>query len=172
MGVPDPKISEAHDHSLKTRVNRTPNPTFTEIHTNTNTSTMSEQYKGQDLMDIARKAEQDLNSDKAKHGAQDGGFGGKTVHGGSVSTVESGIDQSVTNKFPGSTAEYGSKVSGAGNNREIPPEEGGDIQKGTGRPTKAGDFDQGEPGEGPEHIAARRAQEYGGEDDVRSNIRN
>lgn len=158
---------------------------------------MSEQYKGQDLMDIARKAEQDLNSDKAKHGAQDGGFGGKTVHGGSDSStprpvqynpihslctpllhtdkpiaVESGIDQSVTNKFPGSTAEYGSKVSGAGNNREIPPEEGGDIQKGTGRPTKAGDFDQGEPGEGPEHIAARRAQEYGGEDDVRSNIRN
>jgi hypothetical protein len=37
---------------------------------------MSEQYKGQDLMDIARKAEQDLNSDKAKHGAQDGGLGG------------------------------------------------------------------------------------------------
>lgn len=33
---------------------------------------------------------------------------------------ESGIDTSVTNKFPGSTAEYGSKVSGAGNNREIP----------------------------------------------------
>ncbi|KAK5456900.1 hypothetical protein LTS15_004680 [Exophiala xenobiotica] len=126
---------------------------------------MSEQYKGQDLMDIARKAEQDLNSDKAKHGAQDG-------VGGSDSTLESGIDQSVTNKFPGSTAEYGSKVSGAGNNRDIPLEEGGDIQKGTGRLTKAGDFDQGEPGEGPEHIAARRAQEFGGEDDVRSNIRN
>lgn len=84
---------------------------------------------------------------------------------------ESGIDTSVTNKFPGSTAEYGSKVSGAGNNREIPPEEGGDVQKGTGRVTKAGDFDQGQAGEGPEHVAARYAQEQGGNDDVRSNIR-
>ncbi|KAK6378986.1 hypothetical protein LTS17_006689 [Exophiala oligosperma] len=133
---------------------------------------MSEQYKGQDLMDIAKQAEQDLASDKLKHGAQDGGFGGKTVHGGSVSTVESGIDQSVTNKFPGSTAEYGSKVSGAGNNREIPPEEGGGTVKGTGRPTKAGDFDQGEAGEGPEAVAARRAQDRGGDDDVRSNVKN
>jgi len=78
----------------------------------------------------------------------------------------------VTNKFPGSTAEYGSKTSGAGDNREIPEEEGGGIQKGTGRPTKAGDFDQGEPGEGPEQVAERRAQEYGGENDVRSNVRN
>jgi len=133
---------------------------------------MSQEYKGQDLRDIAAKAEQDLAEPYLKHGAQDGGFGGKTVHGGSVSTVESGIDQSVTNKFPGSTAEYGSKVSGAGNNREIPPEEGGDIQKGTGRMTKAGDFDQGAPGEGPEHVAARYAQEQGGADDVRSNIKN
>ncbi|EXJ94600.1 hypothetical protein A1O1_02996 [Capronia coronata CBS 617.96] len=132
---------------------------------------MSEQYKGQDLLDIAAKAEQDLANPKLKHGAQDGGFGGKTVPGGSVSTVESGIDQSVTNKFPGSTAEYGSKVSGAGNNREIPPEEGGGIQKGTGRPTKAGDFDQGEAGEGPEDISAKYAAENPGNDDVRSNIR-
>lgn len=84
---------------------------------------------------------------------------------------ESGIDTSVTNKFPGSTAEYGSKVSGAGNNREIPPEEGGDIQKGTGRPTKAGDFDQGAPGEGPEHISAKYAADKPGNDDVRSNVR-
>ena len=84
---------------------------------------------------------------------------------------ESGIDQSVTNKFPGSTAEYGSHVSGAGDNRDIPVEEGGDIQKGTGRLTKAGDFDQGEAGEGPEHVAARRAQDAGGEDDVQSNTK-
>ena len=77
----------------------------------------------------------------------------------------------MTNKFPGSTAEYGSHVSGAGNNRDIPPEEGGDVQKGTGRLTKAGDFDQGEAGEGPEDVAARRAQDAGGEDDVRENIR-
>ena len=84
---------------------------------------------------------------------------------------ESGIDDSVTNKFPGSTAEYGSKTSGAGNNREIPPEVGGDVQKGTGRMTKAGDFDQGEAGEGPEDVARRRAQDQGGSDDVRENIR-
>ncbi len=62
-------------------------------------------------------------------------------------------------------------MSGAGNNRDIPPEEGGDVQKGTGRLTKAGDFDQGEAGEGPEHVAARKAQDAGGEDDVRGNIR-
>ena len=79
---------------------------------------------------------------------------------------ESGIDQSVTEKFPGSTAEYGSKTSGQGDNREIPVEEGGDIQKGTGRPTKAGDFDQGEAGEGPEDVSRRRAEEFGGENDV------
>lgn len=85
---------------------------------------------------------------------------------------ESGIDQSVTNKFPGSTAEYGSHTSGAGNNRDIPLSEGGDIQKGTGRLTKASDFDQGEPGEGPEDIARRTQEELGGEDDVRGNMKN
>lgn len=84
---------------------------------------------------------------------------------------ESGIDQNVEQKFPGSTADYGSHVSGAGDNRDISLEEGGSIQRGTGRLTKAGDFDQGEAGEGPEDIAAKRAQEFGGEDDIRSNIR-
>jgi len=133
---------------------------------------MSEIYKGQDLLDIAAKAEQDLAAPHLKHGAQDGGFGGKTVPGGSTSTDESGIDQSVTAKFPGSTAEYGSKVSGAGDNREIPLEEGGGIQKGTGRVTKAGDFEQGEPGEGPEDVARKYAEQHGGEDDVRGNIKN
>ena len=71
----------------------------------------------------------------------------------------------MTQKFPGSTAEYGSKVSGAGNNREIPPEEGGDIQRGTGRVTKAGDFDQGEAGEGPEDVSRRVANERAGYND-------
>ena len=46
---------------------------------------------------------------------------------------ESGIDQSVTNKFPGSTAEYGSATSGAGDNREIPVSEGGEIDRVTGQ---------------------------------------
>ena len=71
----------------------------------------------------------------------------------------------MTQKFPGSTAEYGSKVSGAGNNREIPPEEGGDIQRGTGRVTKAGDFEQGEAGEGPEDVSRRVANERAGHND-------
>ena len=82
-----------------------------------------------------------------------------------MTALESGIDQGVTQKFPGSTAEYGSHVSGAGNNRDIPPQEGGDIQKGTGRLTKAGDFDQGAPGEGPEDVSRRLATERGGDND-------
>lgn len=87
---------------------------------------------------------------------------------------ESGINQGVETKFKefGATADYGSHVSGAGNNRDIPPSEGGDVVKGVGRLTKAGDFDQGAPGEGPEDVSRRRAENYGGENDVRSNIRN
>ena len=37
--------------------------------------------------------------------------------------------------------------------------------------TKAGDFDQGEAGEGPEDIAKRRQAEFPGEDDVRGNVK-
>lgn len=62
-------------------------------------------------------------------------------------------------------------ASGARNNREIPVEEPG-IQRGTGRVSKAGDFDQGEAGGDPEDISARHAQEQGGNDNVRSNIKN
>ena len=79
--------------------------------------------------------------------------------------IESGIDSSVTQKFPGSTAEYGSHASGVGDNRDIPVEEGGDIQKGTGRLTKAGDFDQGEAGEGLEDILKKKEQENPGVDE-------
>ena len=46
---------------------------------------------------------------------------------------ESGIDQGVTSKFPGSTATYGSAASGAGDNREIPESEGGEINRVTGQ---------------------------------------
>ena len=42
---------------------------------------------------------------------------------------DSGVDESVTSKFPGSTVVTGSAASGAGDNREIPEEEGGDINK-------------------------------------------
>lgn len=67
---------------------------------------------------------------------------------------------------------YGSAASGAGDNREIPTEEGGGQQRGTGRMTKAGDFDQGEAGMGPEDVAKKIAEEEGGRDDMRENIRN
>lgn len=45
------------------------------------------------------------------------------------------------------------------------------MQKGTGKLTKAEDFDQGEAGEGPEDILKRREQDNGGDDDIRGNIR-
>ena len=38
--------------------------------------------------------------------------------------------------------------------------------------TKAGDFDQGEPGEGPDDVAKRNQEQYGGDDDVRGNVKN
>ena len=50
-----------------------------------------------------------------------------------VTATESGIDKNVENKFPGSTATYGSAASGAGDNREIPLSEGGDINPDTGK---------------------------------------
>jgi hypothetical protein len=38
--------------------------------------------------------------------------------------------------------------------------------------TKAGDFDEGETGMGPEDVARMIRKEEGGRDDVRGNIRN
>ena len=135
---------------------------------------MSAEYANKDPMDLAREAERDLNSYEAKTG-----------HGGSASgklfldwccqiplkvpsAVDSGVDESVTSKFPGSTVTTGSAASGAGDNREIPVEEGGDIQKGTGKVTKARDF-EGEGG--PETKSQLYAQEQPGNDDVRENVR-
>ena len=46
---------------------------------------------------------------------------------------ESGVNDSVENKFPGASVTYGSAASGAGNNREIPDSEGGNINSQTGR---------------------------------------
>ncbi|KAI9727820.1 MAG: hypothetical protein M1834_007967 [Cirrosporium novae-zelandiae] len=73
-------------------------------------------YEDRDPLDIARQAERELNSHGAKH-----------AHNISDSSIESGIDEGVNKKFPGSTTKYGSAASGAGDNREIPVEEGGDI---------------------------------------------
>ena len=104
---------------------------------------------------------------------------------------ESGVNEAVTTKFPGSEVKVGSAASGAGDNREIPLDEGGDIDRRTGRyvgiwqnlliwylrvskinifhrPTKARDF-EGEGG--PEDKAALYAEANPGNDDVGSNVR-
>ncbi|KAI7520155.1 hypothetical protein KC316_g19916, partial [Hortaea werneckii] len=82
--------------------------------------------------------------------------------------AESGVDQSVQQKFPGASVTYGSAASGAGDNREIPLSEGGDINPATGKPYKAGDF---EGAGGPEDKARAFAEAQGGSDEIRSNIR-
>lgn len=51
-------------------------------------------------------------------------------------------------------------------------EEGGGIQRGTGKVTKAGDFEGGEAGEGPEDISKKALENRPGDNDVRENIRN
>jgi len=112
---------------------------------------MSAEYAGQDPLDIAKQAEADLNSHRAKHGSA-----------GSTSVDDSGVDETVTSKFPGSTVTVGSAASGAGDNREIPVEEGGDVDA-RGRPTKARDF---EGDGGPETKADNYARDNEGSDDV------
>ena len=54
--------------------------------------------------------------------------------------MESGIDESAVRKFPGSEVTVGSAASGAGDNREIPVEEGGDINRATGQYEFPGPF--------------------------------
>ncbi|KAF2139244.1 uncharacterized protein K452DRAFT_232770 [Aplosporella prunicola CBS 121167] len=125
---------------------------------------MSAEYQGQNPLDIAKQAEQDLNSHRAKWG-HDEGYDGNSGRG---AAVESGVDARAAERFPGGSVTIGSAASGAGGNREIPFEEGGDIQKGTGRPTKARDF---EGFGGPEDKARAYAKEQGGADSVRGNIR-
>ena len=102
---------------------------------------MSKDYEGQDPIAIAKQAERDLNSHQAKHGISTADSSKKTpLHTPSLSraypantslspptATDSGVDTSVTNKFPGSTIKVGSAASGAGDNREIPIDEGGDI---------------------------------------------
>ncbi|MCJ1301075.1 hypothetical protein MMC08_003874 [Hypocenomyce scalaris] len=127
---------------------------------------MSAEYEGQDPLTIAKQAERDLNSHHAKHG-HNADISSKHGHGASDSTAESGVDETVTSKFPGSTVLVGSAASGAGDNREIPVEEGGDITK-SGRPTKARDFEG--PG-GPETKQRLYEEANPGNDDVRENTR-
>jgi hypothetical protein len=82
-----------------------------------------------------------------------------------LSVTDSGVDESVTTKFPGSTVEYG---TGASNNREIPESEGGSINPATGKLYKAGDYAKGGVG-APEAYKEGYAKNHGGEDDVRGN---
>ncbi|KAL8793629.1 MAG: hypothetical protein Q9195_003781 [Heterodermia aff. obscurata] len=124
---------------------------------------MSAEYEGQDPLEIAKQAERDLNSSAMKQGD-----GRNQRYDNSTSAVESGIDESAVRKFPGAEVTVGSAASGAGDNREIPVEEGGDINRATGQPTKARDF-EGEGG--PEDKAAAYAEANPGSDDVMSNVR-
>lgn len=48
------------------------------------------------------------------------------------------MNESVTSKFPGASLKYGSAASGAGDNREIPVDEGGDLLSKSGE--KAGQY--------------------------------
>ncbi|KAI4910571.1 uncharacterized protein J4E92_009929 [Alternaria infectoria] len=121
---------------------------------------MSAEYKNTDVNEIAKKAEQDLNSQSAVHG-----------HNAGLSTTESGVDTAaVEGKFPGAQVKYGSAASGAGNNREIPLDEGGSI-KANGQPTKAGDFAHGGVG-APEERDQTYVHTHGGDDEIRGNVRN
>ena len=57
-----------------------------------------------------------------------------TMNVESKTAEESGVDETATKKFPGSSVTYGSAASsGAGDNREIPVEEGGSVSRETGR---------------------------------------
>lgn len=87
---PQKELQEPKDHIQQSTLTRF-NAQFSNYPNKSNTAlftpTMSEQYKNQDLLDIAAKAEQDLASQRLKQGAGDGGFGGKTIPGGSVSSM-------------------------------------------------------------------------------------
>ncbi|KAF1982735.1 hypothetical protein K402DRAFT_397263 [Aulographum hederae CBS 113979] len=130
---------------------------------------MSAEYQGQDPLKLAEQAEKELGSYEKTHGGAD--YASKSNNKRSLagdSTNESGVDDTVTSKFPGAEVTYGSAASGAGDNREIPLSEGGDIDPKTGRLYKARDY-EGEGG--PEDKERIYAEEQGGNDDVRGNVR-
>lgn len=100
-----------------------------------------------DPLAAAKQAERDLNSTQAKQGTagkSDSSISpflllpwtreirkeSKNKYGIELNiqaATESGVDTSVESKFPGAKVTYGSAASGAGDNREIPVEEGGDL---------------------------------------------
>ncbi|KAM3425355.1 hypothetical protein BST61_g7302 [Cercospora zeina] len=76
--------------------------------------------QSQDPLEIAKQAERDLATQQAK---------GNTKSARD-SANESGVNENVETKFPGATVKIGGQ--GAGDNREIPLDEGGSIIKETG----------------------------------------
>ncbi|KAK5687289.1 hypothetical protein LTS10_001427 [Elasticomyces elasticus] len=114
---------------------------------------MSAEYEGQDPIAIAQQAERDLNSNAAKTGASTETQGNRRGHGASDSR---------------SSVNYGSSASGAGDNRDISLEEGGDINPDTGKLFKAKDY---EGLGGPEDKAQAYSEAFGGDNAVRGNIR-
>ena len=95
---------------------------------------MSQNFEGQDPLAIAQQAERDLGSHGAKSGYSTGESGtypqlpySPPQANSPLKANESGVDTNVTDKFPGSTVKVGSAASGAGDNREIPVDEGGDL---------------------------------------------
>lgn len=54
--------------------------------------------------------------------------------------TESGVNEGVTAKFPGSVVKTGSQASGQGDNREIPVDEGGDLIRKPGEKGGAGQY--------------------------------
>lgn len=119
---------------------------------------MSNPYEGQDPLVIAQQAERDLNSQAAKTGANKSlsGIHSFTSHSRPhwlkiFVEGESGVDEGVTTKFPGSTVKTGSQASGAGDNREIPVDEGGDL---ISKP--------GEKGGSGQYVTALRRQRFWG----------
>ncbi|KAF2634033.1 hypothetical protein P280DRAFT_474932 [Massarina eburnea CBS 473.64] len=128
---------------------------------------MSADYQNTTPIALAQQAERDLNSQAAKQG-HDVADTARSAHGASDSTKESGVDESATQKFPGASVTYGSAATGAGDNREIPLSEGGDVNPKTGQLYKARDF---EGVGGPEDKARIYKDDQGGNDDIRANIR-
>ena len=56
------------------------------------------------------------------------------------SETESGVNEGVSAKFPGSVVKTGSQASGQGDNREIPVDEGGDLIRKPGEKGGAGQY--------------------------------
>ncbi|KAL1634095.1 hypothetical protein SLS58_010793 [Diplodia intermedia] len=137
---------------------------------------MSAEYKGQDINKLAEQAEANLNSHALKTGqsastssmfpAERVPVEMRTEQQADIlpTAEESGVDVARAEQFPGAEVRYGSAATG----REIPVEDGGSFQKGTGRPTKDYDFEG--PG-GPEDKRRQYREENPGNADIMENVR-